>query len=132
MGLSNSPGSFQRLMDLVLRGSTWSSVLVYIEDIIVYASSHDFKFKKHLEEVFVRLHLANLKLKPTKIKLFQRGISFLGHRISEMGVPMDAEKISVILNWKEPKNVHEIRQLLEMCRYYRRYVKDFAKTRAIA
>ena len=32
MGLSNSPGTFQRLMDLVLRGMTWSSVLVYIDD----------------------------------------------------------------------------------------------------
>ena len=69
MGLSNSPGNFQRLMDLVLSGLTWSSVLVYTDVIVVYACSHD-EFKKRLEEVFVRLRLANLKLKPTKVKLF--------------------------------------------------------------
>ena len=40
MGFSNSPGTFQRLMDMVLRGLTWTSVLVYIDDIVVYASSH--------------------------------------------------------------------------------------------
>ena len=34
MGLSNSPGTFQRLMDLVLRGLTWRCVLVYIDDIV--------------------------------------------------------------------------------------------------
>jgi len=37
MGLSNSPATFQRLMDMVLRGLTWESVLVYIDDIVVYA-----------------------------------------------------------------------------------------------
>jgi len=35
MGLSNSPATFQRLMDLVLRGLTRESVLVYIDDIVV-------------------------------------------------------------------------------------------------
>src|SRR5258708_2015726 len=40
MGLSNSPGTFQRLMDMVLRGLTWASVLVYIDDIVVYAATH--------------------------------------------------------------------------------------------
>ncbi len=39
MGLCNSPGTFQRLMDLVLRGLTWESVLVYIDDIVVFARS---------------------------------------------------------------------------------------------
>ena len=33
-------GTFQRLMDMVLRGLTWASVLVYIDDIVVYAHSH--------------------------------------------------------------------------------------------
>ena len=28
-------------MDMVLRGLTWSSVLVYIDDIIIYATSYD-------------------------------------------------------------------------------------------
>ena len=38
MGLSNSPATFQRLMDMVLRRLTWTSVLVYINDIVIYAS----------------------------------------------------------------------------------------------
>jgi len=41
MGLSNSPATFQRLMDMVLRGLTWESVLVYIDDIVVYAHTYD-------------------------------------------------------------------------------------------
>jgi len=80
-----------------------------------------------LEEVFNRLRDANLKLKLTKVKLFQREISFLGHKISAEGVAMDPEKISEIVNWSSPKNIHEVRQFLGLCSYYRRYVKDFSR-----
>jgi len=126
MGLSNSPGTFQRLMDLVLRGLTWASVLVYIDDIVVYASSHQ-EFTERFEEVFKKLRNANLKLKPSKVKLYQREIAFLGHRISQEGVAMDPEKVRVIVEWKAPESVHEMRQYLGMCGYYRRYIKDFSK-----
>jgi len=71
MGLSNSPATFQRLMDLVLCGLTWESVLVYIDDIVVYSHTYS-DLKLRLEDVFIRLRGANLKLKPPKVKLFQR------------------------------------------------------------
>src|SRR5260370_26896151 len=41
MGLSNSPGAFQRLMDMVLRGLTWASGLGYIYGIVGYAGPCD-------------------------------------------------------------------------------------------
>src|SRR5258708_19544615 len=126
MGLSNSPGTFQRLMDMVLRGLTWASVLVYIDDIVVYASTHA-ELKDRLQEVFQRLRTANLKLKPSKVKLFQREIQFLGHRISENGIAMDQDKIAEIVKWAPPRNVHETGQFFGLCGYYRRYVKDFSK-----
>src|SRR6266496_4679871 len=126
MGLSNSPGTFQRLMDLVLRGMTWVSVLVYIDDIVVFARSFA-QLHERLEDVFTRLRNAHLKLKPTKVKLFQREISFLGHRVSESGVAMEPAKISEITQWPVPRNIHEVRQFLGLCSYYRRYVKDFSK-----
>jgi len=113
-------------MDLVFRGLTWESALVYIDDIVVYA--HTFAdLKMRLEEVFIRLRGANLKLKPTKVKLFQREIQFLGHRISGAGVAMDPEKTADIVRWNGPASVHEVRQFLGLCGYYRRYVRDYSK-----
>ena len=79
-------------MDMVLRGLTWASVLVYIDDIIVYVRSHK-KLKEHLREVFECLKQANLKLKPNKVKQFQREITFLRHRISVMWVAMDEDEV---------------------------------------
>jgi len=46
-------------MDMVLRGLTWESVLVYIDDIVVYADTYD-ELKTRLEEVFIQLRGANL------------------------------------------------------------------------
>ena len=43
-GLSNAPATFQRLMDVVLAGLKWHSLLVYLDDICVFGDS----FERHL------------------------------------------------------------------------------------
>ena len=53
----------------------------YIDDIVVYAHSFT-ELQQRLAEVFHRLLTANLKLKPSKVRLFQRQIKFLGHSVS--------------------------------------------------
>jgi len=40
---------------------------------------------------------------------------------------MDPDKISEIVLWPRPKNVHEVRQFLALCGYYRRYVRNYAQ-----
>ena len=78
----------------------------------------------------MRLRGANLKLKPSKVRIFQREIGFLGHRISEGGVAMDPSKVADVVNWPVPTNIHEIRQFLGLIGYYRRFVKDFSRIAA--
>jgi hypothetical protein len=125
MGLSNAPSCFQRLMDLVMRGLSWKSVLVYIDDIVVYGKSFE-ELKERLREVFSRLKIANLKLKPSKVRLFQREIPFLGHKISHEGVAMDVDKVSEILTWPVPRDVHQTRQFLGLAGYFRRFIKNYS------
>ena len=60
LGLCNAPSTFERLMELVLIGLHWKTCLSYLDDVIV------------MEEVFVRLASAGLKLKPKKCFLFQK------------------------------------------------------------
>ena len=110
---------------MVLHGLTWTSVLIYIDDIVVYASSH-IELRNRLAAVFQRLRDANLKLKPSKVRLFQRQIKFLGNIVSGQGVAVDGSKVTEITQWAVPRNVHEIRMFLGLCSYYRRYFKDFA------
>ena len=67
-GLSNAPATFQRLMEVVLRGLTFEIALIYLDDIIVFASSMSQHLQR-LRMVFQRLREAGLKLKPQKCKL---------------------------------------------------------------
>ena len=58
---------------------------MYIDDIIVIGRS----FEEHLEnveQVFQRLRMANLKLKPTKCRLFKERVTFLGHVVSSLSL----------------------------------------------
>jgi len=124
-GLANAPALFQRLMDYVLAGLTWEACLVYIDDIIIWADS----FSNHLHrlsQVFQRLRAANLKLKSSKCRLFQRKVSFLGHVISSAGIEPDPKKISSVVGWPIPSNLTELRAFVGLASYYRRHVKGFA------
>ena len=92
-------------------------MLVYIDDIVVYASSH-LELQNRLAAVFQRLRDANLKLKPSKVRLFQRQIKFLGNIGSDQGVAVDDCKVAEITQWAIPCNVHEIQMFLGLCSYY--------------
>ena len=43
---------------------------------------------------------------------------------------MDPKKIEVIIEWKPPRNVMEVRSFLGLVGYYRRFVKGFSMTAA--
>ena len=125
MGLTNAPSQFQRLMDLTMAGLVWDACLVFLDDVIVFAST----FETHLERlklVFERLIQANLKLKPSKCQLFRREVRFLGHVVSSKGIAADPEKIRAVANWPRPRNLHEVRGFLGLSGYYRRFIESYS------
>ena len=124
-GLTNAPATFQRVMELALRGLQWSTCLIYLDDVLIFGST----FEEHLQrlkQVLDRIRAANLKLKPEKCSLMQTEVPFLGHIVSREGVRPNPENISKVMRWPEPANVTEVRGFLGLCSYYRRFIKDFA------
>ena len=55
-------------------------------------------------------------------------MSFLGHIVSEEGIQVEPKKVDVIIEWKPPRNVTEVRSFLGLVGYYRRFVKGFSMT----
>ena len=124
-GLCNAGATFQRLMDVVLNGLSLQICLAYLDDVIVFSRDLDEHLLR-LRRVFERLQNAGLKVKPSKCKILQRQVSFLGHVIDSDGISTDPEKIRAVTDWPTPNSVRDVRAFIGLASYYRRFVQDFA------
>ena len=124
-GLCNAPATFQRVVNQVLGGLLWKSVLAYLDDIIVLGKD----FQDHLrtlQQVLLRLREANLKLKPRKCHLLRQQVQFLGRVVSREGVAMDPSKIEKITGWPTPRNSSDLLSFLGLVNYHREHVAHFS------
>ncbi len=125
-GLTNAPATFQRTMQMVLGELFYTVAPVYIDDIIVHSKT----FQDHMrdiENVFEKIQGANLKLGPEKCKFCFEEIKFLGHIIGKDGIKTDPAKIEKVKNYPKPTNITQLRGFLGLAKYYRKFIKDFAK-----
>ena len=128
-GLCGAPSTFQRCMEMVLRGLQWKTLLFYLDDIIVISSNIEEHFRR-LDEVFSRLNQAGLKLKPSKCHLFKHEVLFLGHIVGEQGIKPNPDLVSSIKEWKSPKSTKQVQQFLGLANYYRRFIQNFSEIAA--
>lgn len=124
-GLCNAPATFERLMERVLGRLQWQICLCYIDDILIFSRTAA-QHLEHLRTVFLRMRDAKLKLKPKKCHFFQKRVAFLGHVVSEEGVSTDPEKIQRIEDCPAPQDIHQVRSILGLFSYYRRFIPHFS------
>ena len=60
----------------------------------------------------------------------QQNVSYLGFRLTEKGIIPGSDKLKVIQDVAPPSNIHEVRQFLGLCNFFRNHVKNYAQISA--
>ena len=124
-GLCNAPITFERLMELVLKGPHWKMCLIYLDDLIFMRRTFEEELGR-LKKVFERLTCAGLRLKPKKCFLHQKQVSYLGHIVTEEGITAVPGNIEQVRAWPIPENSMEVKSSLGLASYYRRFILYFS------
>ena len=124
-GLTNSPATFQAMMNELLRDLiNTGKVMVFIDDVIVGTDTEE-GYDELVAEVVKRLEENDLYVKPEKCKWKVKKVEFLGVIIGPEGIKMEEGKVKGVLEWPTPKCVKDIQKFLGLANYYRRFIKDF-------
>lgn len=124
-GLSCSSQTMCRLMDQVIGPSLEPYVFYYLDDIIICTPDFETHLKV-LRNVFEKLRDANLTINFDKCHFCMPSLKFLGFVVDQHGLRTDPEKVSAIVNYPIPTNTTQIKRLIGLIGYYRRFLKNFS------
>jgi len=124
-GLTNSPATFQTMMNELLRDLiNMGKVVAFIDDVIVgmkMKEGHD----EVVAEVIRRLEENDLYVKPEKCKWKVKEVEFLGVVIGPEGIKMENEKVKGVLEWPTLKCVKNVQKFLGLANYYQQFIQGF-------
>ena len=121
-GLRNAPATFQSAMNRILASHLWNCCLVYIDDVLIFSRT-EVEHLEHLERVFHAFKQAGpVTMKPSKCRLFQKELSFLGHIVSQKGIAPMNDRVEAIVDMPAPAEVSQLRTFLGMVSYYRAFI----------
>ena len=117
-GLSNAPGTFQKLMNKLFSKQLYKYVVVYLDDILILSKSPE-EHVQHLREVLSILRANRLFAKLSKCDFNMPQVLYLGHVVSQDGLSVDPKKVATVRDWPVPKDIHVLRCFLGLTNYFR-------------
>lgn len=124
-GLCNSGATLCRLVDRVLGCDLEPHVFVYMDDVIIATNTEEHHLQL-LRTIAARLTAAGLTISAEKSRFFMRRLKYLGHIIGDGKIAPDPAGVTPILEYPVPKSTKDIRRLLGMAGWYRRFIRGFA------
>ena len=126
MGMKTAPAAFQRLVDVVIMRNMLGNVFCYVDDVLCYSKTE----KEHLlslTRLFEILRQFGMKINMDKSVFARSEVAHLGHIVTATGIKMDETKLRKMRDLPTPKTPKQLKGLLGIASYYRRFVPDFAK-----
>ena len=135
-GLTNSPATFQMMMNTIFRREVakgWLSV--YMDDIAIHTTphpgetdeQHTARHRLYTHHILDVLEKNDLYLKPEKCEFEKDEIEYLGVIVGRNSLRMDPKKLQAVASWPVPRNPTGVRQFLGFTGYYRYFVPNYSK-----
>jgi len=131
-GMTNSPATFQTMMNDIFRDLIAEGIMVvYLDDILIFTRMEE-EHAKAIRRVLQVLQEHKLFLRPEKCEFCKERIEYLGLVISENEVSMDPVKVAGVREWPTPENKTDVQAFLGFVNFYQRFIRDFsAKARPL-
>jgi hypothetical protein len=135
-GLTNSPATFQTMMDTIFHEQIMRGTLtVYMDDIAVHTKQKPNKSEEqHLEchrelvrKMLTILQKHDLYLNIEKCQFKQTKVNYLGVCVGGKRISMEEAKVEKVKDWKPLRNATEVRRFLGFTGYYCYFIKGYSQ-----
>jgi len=125
-GMTNSPATFQTMMNNIFRDLIAEGIMVvYLDDILIFTKMEE-EHAKAIRRVLQVLQEHKLFLCLEKCEFCKERIEYLGLVISENEVSMDPVKVAEVREWPTPENKTDVQAFLGFINFYQRFIWDFS------
>jgi hypothetical protein len=122
-GMSTAPSTFARMMKMM--NLDRFNAVHFFDDVLV-ATEDWVTHLRSLDGLLDELGKHGLTVRPSKVEAGFTSIEFLGHVVGEDCMRPVPGKVSKILNVAVPTTKKQVRSLVGLISFYRRYVPNFA------
>ena len=123
-GLQGAPATFQRMMDVLLKGIR-SYAGAYLDDLVVFSNSWE-EHSNNLEPFCSGYEKPGSLQKTAKCQFGMQKIVCLGHLVGNGEVRPEQQKIEAVTDFPRPVIRKDVRSFLGHTGYYRKFVPNYA------
>lgn len=122
-GLRNAPATFQRLMNMVVKGLEGCSV--YLDDVVIYSDDWETHLKR-IEKLFAALANAKLTVNLSKCEFAKATVTYLGRVVGQGRVCPVRVKVEAVDKYAPPLTKKSPMRFLGLVGYYRSFCRNFS------
>ncbi|KAG2903373.1 hypothetical protein PC114_g12315 [Phytophthora cactorum] len=130
-GRSDAAIYFQKTMENCFATLLYEHLLIWIDDLLLYAADIDTYLDK-LAELFSLLNDFGSKLSTKKTSIYQTEVKWCGKVFNGQGIKYDPERINSLRTLPYPATACELQQFVCAIIWMRESIFDFAGTRRAA
>ena len=128
-GLTNSPATFQSMMNNIFQLKILQGWLVdYIDDILLSNKGDREDLTRKAITFLKKIEQHDLFVKPEKSEFFVTNVSFLGFKVEDGKLAMEQQKVSGIADWPPPETVTKLPMLLQFLSKIHQSLRRYVST----